>query len=47
MPEPLVADTMMIYRVETGNPLDVKSESIRAVSTWLAEKFSKMSIRSN
>ncbi|HBK79879.1 MAG TPA: hypothetical protein DDZ83_09450 [Nitrospinae bacterium] len=39
VPEPLVADTMMIYRVETGNPLDVKSESIRTVSTWLAGKF--------
>ena len=39
VPAPLVADTMMIYRVETGNPLDVRSGDIQKVSSWLAQKF--------
>ncbi len=39
VPAPLVADTMMIYRVETGNPLDLRSSDIQEVSSWLAQKF--------
>ncbi len=39
VPAPLVADTMMIYRVESGNPLDIRSNNLKTVSSWLAEKF--------
>ena len=30
---------MMIYRFETGNPLDLKSGNFQQVSSWLAQKF--------
>lgn len=39
VPAPLVSNTVMIYRVETGNPLDLKSGDFKQVSSWLAEKF--------
>ena len=39
VPAPLVSDTIMVYRVETGNPLDLKSGNFQQVSTWLAQKF--------
>lgn len=39
VPAPLVADTMMIYRVKTGNPLDLRSSDIQTVSSWLDQKF--------
>ncbi len=39
VPAPLVADTMMIYRVESGNPLDIRSNNLNTVSSWLGEKL--------
>ena len=39
VPAPLVADTLMIYRVEIGNPLDIRSKNLKTVSSWLGEKF--------
>ncbi len=39
VPASLVADTMMIYRVERGNPLDIRSNNLKTVSSWLDEKF--------
>lgn len=35
----MIADTMMIYRVEVGNPLEVKSGDIRKVAGWLQQNF--------
>ncbi|MFC1492283.1 anti-sigma factor family protein, partial [Nitrospinota bacterium] len=39
VPTLLVADTMMVYRVESGNPLDVRSGDTQKISSWLAGKF--------
>ncbi len=39
MPSRLVADTIMIYRVEIQNPLDFRSGDIQKVASWLNERF--------
>jgi len=39
VPRPLVADTMMVYKVEMQNPLDYRSSDIQEVSSWLQERF--------
>jgi len=39
LPSQLVADTLMIYRVERQNPLDLKSGDVRTVGLWLSERF--------
>ncbi|MDA1001578.1 MAG: hypothetical protein O2807_13815 [bacterium] len=39
VPQAMVADTMMIYRVEVGNPLEVQSGDIRRVAGWLQQNF--------
>jgi len=39
LPRQLIADTLMIYRVERQNPLDLQSGDVRNVALWLSEKF--------
>ena len=39
LPSQLIADTLMIYRVERQNPLDLQSGDIQNVVHWLSERF--------
>lgn len=39
LPSQLVADTLMVYRIERQNPLDLKSGDVRDVALWLNERF--------
>ncbi|MBI3024177.1 MAG: hypothetical protein HYY66_00605 [Candidatus Tectomicrobia bacterium] len=39
LPSQLLADTLMIYRVERQNPLDLRSGDVRNVALWLTERF--------
>lgn len=39
LPSQLLADTLMIYRVERQNPLDLQSGDVRRVALWLTERF--------